>query len=659
MKRKIAISLLTCLLFCCVLGLIACENVHTHSLKKVEAKAATCLEAGNIEYYYCEGCGKYFADENYTEISKESVAIEALGHELDHHDGRAATCTEDGWNAYDTCKHEGCTYSTYEKIAAAHTSAEAVKENEVAADCENDGGYDMVVYCSVCEKELSREHTTVKALGHTEVIDEAKAPTCTEKGLTEGKHCSVCQKVLVKQEEVAALKHDYESTVTTQATYAKKGEKTYTCKRTDCGDNYTEEIPQLGVETGKAYRFEAEDWAVVDGERRVEDLDTASGGSVIAGVKGTVSFDVMNGYDKNKTFTLTVSAAYGATVNFDEKVETYVNGNKINTYGIIAPAVGNDVNKWSAYVTFDAEGLTLIPGVNTISFKVNDCPNFDYAEITVHDYDYTRLRFEAEDWALEDGTKGIENFDEASGKAVINNAKGTFSFQVQNDSAKQKTFSLTIGALWGGVVGDFDGVVKTYVNDVLVKTYGKISHDGLHADVNKWHYVVEISVDTLTLKPGSNKITLVIDGCPNFDYADVRIYDYYKERFEAEKWTVEEGSRDEESLDTASGGVNINNVNGTFSFKFTAPEGSTNFVLTISAAYGADINFDDYVELYVNGNKVTTNARIAAEVPEGGNKWVTYVTFDVDNLPLIDGENAIKLVVKGLPNFDYAEVLYR
>lgn len=222
----------------------------------------------------------------------------------------------------------------------------------------------------------------------------------------------------------------------------------------------------------------------------------------------------------------------------------------------------------------------------------------------------------------------------------------------------KKTFSLTIGALWGGDVGDFDGVVKTYVNDILVKTNGKISHDGLHADVNKWHYVVEISVDALTLKPGNNVISFVIDGCPNFDYADVRIYDYYKERFEAEKWTVEDGSRGEESLDSASGGTVIGSVNGTLSFKFTAPEGSSNFVLTISAAYGADINFDDYVELYVNGSLVKTNARIAAKVPEGGNKWVTYVTFDVENLALIGGENVIKLVVKGLPNFDYAEILY-
>ncbi|MBQ4582604.1 MAG: CehA/McbA family metallohydrolase [Oscillospiraceae bacterium] len=49
----------------------------------------------------------------------------------------------------------------------------------------------------------------VIAAEHTEVVDEAKAPTCTETGLTEGKHCSACGEVLVKQEVVAALGHSY------------------------------------------------------------------------------------------------------------------------------------------------------------------------------------------------------------------------------------------------------------------------------------------------------------------------------------------------------------------------------------------------------------------------------------------------------------------
>jgi len=57
--------------------------------------------------------------------------------------------------------------------------------------------------CSLCGV------TEGEALGHTEAITEAVAATCTETGLTEGKHCSVCKEILVAQETVAALGHSY------------------------------------------------------------------------------------------------------------------------------------------------------------------------------------------------------------------------------------------------------------------------------------------------------------------------------------------------------------------------------------------------------------------------------------------------------------------
>ena len=61
-------------------------------------------------------------------------------------------------------------------------------------------------HCSVCG-EVMIAQTEIAANGHIEVIDAAKAPTCTETGLTEGKHCSVCGEVITAQTEIAAYGH--------------------------------------------------------------------------------------------------------------------------------------------------------------------------------------------------------------------------------------------------------------------------------------------------------------------------------------------------------------------------------------------------------------------------------------------------------------------
>ena len=98
------------------------------------------------------------------------------------------------------------------------------------ASCTKDG--EKVRVCSLCNKT---ETETIPATGHTEVIDKAVAATCTKTGLTEGKHCSVCNAVIKAQEVVPAKGHKYVDTVV-KPTYTAKGYTLHKCSV--CGTSY-------------------------------------------------------------------------------------------------------------------------------------------------------------------------------------------------------------------------------------------------------------------------------------------------------------------------------------------------------------------------------------------------------------------------------------
>ena len=124
--------------------------------------------------------------------------------------------------------------------AKGHTE---VTDPAVPATCEVAGKTEGK-HCSVCNKVLV-EQTMIPAKGHTEVIDPAVPATCEVAGKTEGKHCSVCNKVLVEQTEVPATGHHWDDgKITTEPTCEDKGVKTYTC--TVCHTTRTEELPAKG-----------------------------------------------------------------------------------------------------------------------------------------------------------------------------------------------------------------------------------------------------------------------------------------------------------------------------------------------------------------------------------------------------------------------------
>ena len=82
--------------------------------------------------------------------------------------------------------------------------------------------------CECNEREMRR----VDALGHTEVIDSAVDPTCSSKGLTEGKHCSECGAVILAQTTVSQLTHKYSSDTDIDCNYCGEIRET-ACQHTE------------------------------------------------------------------------------------------------------------------------------------------------------------------------------------------------------------------------------------------------------------------------------------------------------------------------------------------------------------------------------------------------------------------------------------------
>ena len=112
---------------------------------------------------------------------------------------------------------------------------DTVTDAAVAATC-TESGLTEGKHCAKCGETVVAQEK-IPALGHTEVIDSAVTPTCTTTGLTEGKHCSVCNTVIIAQ-AVAPQMHNYgEWTVLIEPGCFTEGEKTRTCSTCKIKEN--------------------------------------------------------------------------------------------------------------------------------------------------------------------------------------------------------------------------------------------------------------------------------------------------------------------------------------------------------------------------------------------------------------------------------------
>lgn len=118
---------------------------------------ATCTEDGTKTAVCNNGCG-----ETNTITDEGSATGHIFTNYISNDD---ATCTENGTKTA-VCDN-GCgetdTITDEENLATGHTPGATVRENEVAATDTTAGSYDLVVYCAVCEEELSRKTVTFEA----------------------------------------------------------------------------------------------------------------------------------------------------------------------------------------------------------------------------------------------------------------------------------------------------------------------------------------------------------------------------------------------------------------------------------------------------------------------------------------------------------------
>ena len=158
-------------------------------------------------------------------------------HALEQHAAKAPTCTEIGWDAYDTCSR--CDYTTYAELPALNHD---LKQHAAKAATCTEKGWDAYEACSRCDYTTRKE---IPALNHDFVHHDAQAPTCTEKGWAYDT-CSRCD--YTTRTELPALNHDYQA-VTVEPTCETDGYTVFTCSR--CKDSYTADpTEQLGHQFG-------------------------------------------------------------------------------------------------------------------------------------------------------------------------------------------------------------------------------------------------------------------------------------------------------------------------------------------------------------------------------------------------------------------------
>ena len=161
------------------------KDSNNHALEQHAAKAPTCTEIGWDAYDTCSRC-------DYTTYAE----LPALNHDLKQHAPKPPTCTEKGRDAYEACSR--CDYTTRKELP---TLNHALEQHAAKAPTCTEIGWDAYETCSRCDYTTYAELPAQHDLRH----HAAKAPTCTEIGWDAYDTCNNCD--YTTYVELPALKH--------------------------------------------------------------------------------------------------------------------------------------------------------------------------------------------------------------------------------------------------------------------------------------------------------------------------------------------------------------------------------------------------------------------------------------------------------------------
>ena len=199
-------------------GKYGIRDRNNHALEQHAAKAPTCTEIGWNAYETCSRC-------NYTTYAELPAQ-----HDFVYHKAKTATCKEIGWGVYKTCKN--CDYTDYQEIP---TLNHDLKQHVMKAPTCTETGLAYVT-CWRCDYT---DYQEIPALKHDLKQHAAKAPTCTEKGWNAYETCSRCDYTTYVE---LPAQHDLEQHAAKAPTCTEKGWDAYeACK--NCNYTTRKELP--------------------------------------------------------------------------------------------------------------------------------------------------------------------------------------------------------------------------------------------------------------------------------------------------------------------------------------------------------------------------------------------------------------------------------